>query len=243
MEKLIVYALIPAAGTGSRMGTDMNKQFLDLSGKPVLARTLLAFENSPLIDKIVIVCKRDEKNLIQKLCREYNIEKLEVIVEGGSTRRDSVHNGLEQINKLLTKEQLHSENVFVLIHDGARPFVSKKLIEKSIKAIKDFGACVCAVQVKNTIKSSDNQMFVQKTLPRENLWSVQTPQGFIFQEILDLQRKAAKEDFEFTDDSSVAEYFGRKVKIITGDYENIKITTEDDLALSELFLIQKNINF
>ena len=225
------YAIIPAAGQSTRMGMDSSKQFIELNGKPVIARTLLIFEKAAHIEGIVVVCKYSEIERIQEICDEYNITKLLLAVEGGSTRQISVRNGLETLSQIIPA-QIHDSS-YVLIHDGARPFLTQKILDDCLETVTTVGACICAVPVKDTIKKTNNNKMVTETIPRENLWAVQTPQAFKFEEILSIHKKAVGEINDSTDDASLAEYFGIKVHIVNGDYTNIKITTKEDLLFGE----------
>lgn len=226
-----IYAVVPAAGRSSRMDSATNKQFLKVRGIPVLARTLMTFDRSHLIDGIVVVCGASETEMVRDLCSRYVISKLLLIVDGGPTRQHSVRNALEALEGFIGNDKAGS--AYVLIHDGARPFLSDRVLSECVEALSSAEACICAVPVKDTIKRSDTDGFVDETIPRDRLWSVQTPQGFFLKDILEMHRKAAELPEVFTDDASVAEYFGVKVKIVNGDYTNIKITTRDDLILGE----------
>jgi len=228
------FAVIPAAGKSSRMETGSSKQFIELRGIPVLARTLLVFEGSSHIDGIIIICGSSEIAKVSELCVKYKISKLIAIAEGGDSRQASVRNGLEKLADTIDAETAGSS--YVLIHDGARPFLSDRVVNECVETVIDSGACICAVPVKDTIKRAGDDGLVEETVPRENLWSVQTPQTFKFTDILTIHRKVATESAEFTDDASVAESFGMKIKIISGDYTNIKITTREDLLLGEIIV-------
>lgn len=225
------FAVIPAAGRSTRMDSATNKQFLEVRGIPVLARTLMTFDRSHMIDGIVVVCDPSEAEAVRNLCSRYVISKLILTVDGGPTRQNSVRNALEALEGFIGRDK--SESAYVLIHDGARPFLSDRVLGECVEALSGAKACICAVPVKDTIKSSDTDGFVDQTIPRERLWSVQTPQGFKFTNILEMHRKASELSVDFTDDASVAEYFGVKVRIISGDYTNIKITTREDLIIGE----------
>lgn len=220
-------AVIVAAGKGTRMKTKINKQFLNLKGKPILYYTLKSFCDNKSIDDIVVVLAKDEieyckKNIILK----YGLNKIKFIVEGGNTRQESVINGLEAIE----------DCDIVLIHDGARPFVDKSIIEKGIKYAELYGACACGVKPKDTIKIKGNNGFSVHTLDRDTLFSVQTPQGFKHSIILECHKKANLEKVEATDDTMIAEKYNYKVYLYEGSYTNIKITTPEDLVIGEKIL-------
>lgn len=218
-------ALIMAAGKGTRMNADINKQYMEIAGIPVLARTLGAFQKCDEIDSIVIVINEDELNLCKKnIVERYNFTKVKALVSGGSERQNSVYKGLCS---------LEDKDGLVLIHDGARPFVSQQNIIDCISAIKKYGACGVGVRLKDTLKISDRDGFVAQTPDRTNLWSIQTPQGFYIPIILAAHEKAIQDDFLGTDDMMLVERQGIPVKIVEGSYQNIKITTPDDLIIGE----------
>lgn len=231
-------ALIPAAGIGKRMGASINKQYLQLNGMPILARTISVFEKSPLIDSIYLIIPVEEI----PYCRKHVVEasgfkKIAAIVPGGAERQSSVMNGLNAMQKHV------SENDIVLIHDGVRPLVTEKMLRESIEAARVHDGTVVAVPVKDTIKTVHNDI-VTATLHRESLWHIQTPQTFRFGTIFSAYQSALTNGFSGTDDASMVEQNGGKVHVISGDYRNIKITTPDDLILAEAFLsvMEREIN-
>ena len=234
-----VYAIIPAAGQGSRMGMPgQNKQFLELGGMPVLARTLLAFEHSPYIDGIVVVSGPSETGQILSMCTKYHIGKLLGIAEGGATRQDSVRHALEFLGAFLSSIQSPRDHAgdYVLIHDGARPFISDEVILRCIRAVKIYHACGAGVMVKDTIKQVAKDGRILRTPPREGLWAIQTPQAFLLSMIGPLHQRAFEENLSFTDDTAIAEHYGETVHMVPGDYQNIKITTPEDLLYGEVLL-------
>ena len=220
-----VTALIVAAGIGSRMGGPVNKHLLLLAGRPVLAHTLAAFQTCPVIDDIVLVAGQDRLDVYQALADQYGISKLRRIVAGGETRQESSANGLAALGAA----------DIVCVHDGARPLVTQRVIVESVEQAIVHGAAIVAVPAKDTIKVSGETGFVQETLPRERLWQVQTPQVFRT-ELLRQAQAAARGVFVGTDDSVLVERLGLPVKIVQGDYSNIKITTVDDLVVAEYLL-------
>jgi 2-C-methyl-D-erythritol 4-phosphate cytidylyltransferase len=239
MREERVYAIIPAAGQGSRMGMPgQNKQFLELCGMPVLARTLMAFEHSSHIDGIVVVSGPSEKDQVLSMCARYHIGKLLGIAEGGATRQDSVRHALEFLGVFLSSIQSPQDHVgdYVLIHDGARPFVSEEVIVRCIHAVKLFHACGAGVMVKDTIKRVAKDGRILHTPSREGLWAIQTPQAFLFSMIGPLHQKAYEDKLSFTDDTAIAEHYGETVHMVPGDYQNIKITTQEDLLYGEVLL-------
>ena len=248
------YAVIPAAGSGSRMKSDKNKQFLELSGIPVIIRTLLVFQDSPLVSGIVISARDSEKDELNGLCEKYNINKLLGIVAGGDTRQKSVRNSLLFLAEKITSKELDNANLsgensscesslsnsYVLIHDGARPFVTDDIIARCTDCVVDKKACGAGVLVKDTIKQTGGENVIEKTLDRSSLWAIQTPQTFALDDILALHNKAVSDNADFTDDTALYEYYGHKAFMVEGSYNNIKITTPEDLLLGEIILKNKN---
>jgi len=229
MTKIKAYALIPAAGMGKRMGAGMNKQYLQLNGRPILAHTLAVFEASTLIDGIMLVIPEDEI----PYCREhivsrFGFRKVLDIVPGGQERQHSVMNGLNALQQHAAPDDI------VLIHDGVRPFVSESMLQASIRTVAGGESALVAVPAKDTIKIATNGIVVQ-TPDRETLWQAQTPQSFTFSSIIKAHQDAADHQFTGTDDASLIERSGGKVRIVMGDYRNIKITTPEDLLLAEAF--------
>ena len=220
-----VCALIAAAGKGSRMNMDINKQYIEIGGKPILARTIGVFEDCSRIDEIILVVNsNDIVYCKQNIVDVFGFRKVMSIVAGGETRQASVYNGLLQLNESCG---------IVLIHDGARPFTSEESIMESIAIASEFGSACVAVPVKDTIKSADNNNIVQETLERSRLWSIQTPQTFRYGLILDAHKKALEAGFSGTDDAMLVERLGHPLRLVYGSYYNIKITTEEDLVLAE----------
>lgn len=217
--------IIAAAGKGERMQMNYNKQYILLSGKPIVAHTIEVFENMDLIYEIILVVGKGEINPVKEdIIYKYNFKKVNKIVEGGKERQYSVYNGLKAVS---------SDCDMVLVHDGARPFITGSIIEKSIETAKDSGACIVAVRVKDTIKAVNENMEVVHTPDRDSLWAVQTPQAFRYRLLLEAYEKLRIDDMKVTDDAMLIEKLGHTVKIIEGSYENIKITTSEDLILSE----------
>jgi 2-C-methyl-D-erythritol 4-phosphate cytidylyltransferase len=222
-----ICAVIVAAGKGTRMGADVNKQFLNIKNKPILYYTLKAFASCTSIDEIILVTAKDEMQYCKsEIIKKYNINKVSNIVEGGRERQHSVFNGL----------MASKDCDIVLIHDGARPFVNDRIIEEGIEYAKKYGACTCGVQPKDTIKVREENGFSKNTLNRDSLFSVQTPQCFKYDLIVSCHEKISSECVKITDDTSVVEYFGHKVYLYEGSYNNIKITTPEDLVIGEKIL-------
>lgn len=219
--------VIVAAGTGSRMNMGINKQFIKLEGKEIIAYTIEKFYNNSNIEDIVVVVKEDESEFFKKeILDKYNFKNVK-IAYGGKERQDSVYNGLKLLDEKCD---------VVLIHDGARPFVSDKIIAKSIEEAKEHKAIVVGVPVKDTIKVIDNDKNIVDTPNRSVLWAVQTPQTFDYNILIDAYKDAFKNKFYGTDDAMLVERIGYKVKMLEGSYNNIKITTQEDLNIGSQIL-------
>ena len=222
--------VIVAAGTGSRMKMGINKQFIKLEGKEIIAYTIEKFYNNSNIEDIVVVVKEDESEFFKKeILDKYNFKNIK-IAYGGKERQDSVYNGLKSLDKKCD---------VVLIHDGARPFVSDKIIYNCIEEVKEHKAIVVGVPVKDTIKIIDNDKNIVDTPNRSVLWAVQTPQTFDYNILIDAYKDAFKSGFYGTDDAMLVERIGYKVKMVEVSYNNIKITTQEDLSVgSQILKIQ-----
>lgn len=214
-----IVAILVAAGVGQRMGKD--KTFMVLGGKPVISWSLDALQESKCIDSIVLVLHKDTMDIGRKLVSRSGWSKVNAVCEGGELRQDSVRNGLNAAGA----------SEWVMVHDGARPFLTGKLIEDGVQAAVETGAASAAVEVKDTIKQVDDGGIVTRSLQRSRLRAIQTPQVFRF----DVLKKAYElVSGEFTDDAGIVERAGYRVKLYPGDYENMKITTPDDLVLAEI---------
>ncbi len=224
-------AIIPAAGFGVRMKTDVPKQFLKLEEKPILAVTLEKFNECALIDGIILVVPTDDrKYCTEEIVKKYNLKKVLKVIPGGARRQDSVRAGIKAIE---------SECDNVLIHDGVRPFVSQELITASISAVKKDHAVITALPAKDTVKKVSEEGYVLKTYERSSLGLVQTPQVFRYDDIYNAHIKAEKENWEeATDDALLMEKMGIPVRVIMGEEKNIKITTPHDLEYAG-FLLEK----
>jgi 2-C-methyl-D-erythritol 4-phosphate cytidylyltransferase len=223
-----VTALIPAAGMGKRMGKAVAKQFLPLGDKPMLAHTLLVFQRAPEIDEIIpILSQEDMENCLRDVIEQYHITKVKTLVVGGKERQDSVKNGLQKLEK---------DASIVLVHDGVRPFVTHEMIKESVELAKK-GECVAVgVPIKDTIKEVDDKKIVRRTLERSRLWAIQTPQTFPVKILKRAYEESHQHNRYGTDDASLVEQAGGTVRVIMGSYENIKITTPEDLILAEEIL-------
>lgn len=219
--------VIVSAGRGSRMKADINKQFLKIGNKEVIAHTIDKFYNNKNIGEIIIVVREDEREFFQgNIIDKYGYENIKIAF-GGKERQDSVYNGLKEVGQ-------NCETV--LIHDGARPFVTNEIIEKSIKCAKEYKCAIVGVPVKDTIKIVDKNNEVCDTPNRSTLWSIQTPQVFDYSLIIKAHEKAKYDKYYGTDDSMLMEYLGYNVKVVEGSYNNIKITTPEDLKIAEEIL-------
>lgn len=225
------YAVVLAAGKGRRMRAQVSvqaavpKQYMDLSGMPVLAHTLAAFNAAPSVDAIIIAAM-EEQYIRNEILGRYPVQKPVTFAEGGEDRQESVWNAISSI----------SGGEIVVIHDGVRPLVTTEVIEKSIEAAGQFGACAAGMPVKDTIKEIDDEGFSVHTPDRSRLWLIQTPQTFKLSLLLDAHKKARQDSFLGTDDSSLVERLGHPVKLIEGGYTNIKITTPEDLDMAAQYL-------
>lgn len=220
-DNKIVAAVIVAAGRGSRMGSDVPKQYMTVAGKTIIDTTLYKFEKSSVVDEIILVVNEGDIDYVEASIA-CNYSKISRVVRGGATRTGSVYEGIKAA----------PENCGLLIvHDGVRPFVSYNLISTVVEYASEYGACIPVVDVVDTIKQTEDG-FVAKSLDRRLLKAVQTPQAFSYGLIKECYEKAVLENMEFTDDSSVVEYFGNRVKTVEGLSRNIKITTPLDLRIA-----------
>lgn len=222
-------AIVLAAGQGRRMGTATQKQFLEVNGKPLLYYSLRGFQDSPRIQKIILVTGQDKIEYCrEKIVKRYGFTKVAKIIPGGAQRYDSVYEGLKN----------GEDCEYIFIHDGARPFVTEDILERAWKEVRKYRACAVGVPVKDTIKIIDSQGFGIETPDRSTVWQVQTPQVFeysLIRRAYDLLQGTDKSGI--TDDTMVAErMLGQKVHMTMGDYRNIKVTTPEDLPLAEAFL-------
>ncbi len=228
-----VSVIIAAAGSGTRMGMgpQKSKQFTEIRGVPVIARTLRVFEEIPRVSKIIIVTRKIDIEAMRELVKKYKFLKVDDIIEGGDTRMRSVRLGLERLGA--------DKRGIVLIHDGARPFIERERVMELIHEIESerCEAAAVGVPVKDTIKQLDESGFIGTTPERSSLVSIQTPQAFRYDLIMKAHKRAESKGMEFTDDCAVVENLSaERVKVIIGDYTNIKITTPEDLIMAEMIL-------
>lgn len=218
-------AVILAAGSGRRLNAPVEKPLVGIGGKPVIFYSLALFDKHLDIDEIIVVVNAQNKQAIAKVIKKYSFKKIKALCLGGRRRQDSVYAGIKAASLSCD---------WILIHDCARPFVSSKLITKVVSAAEKTKAAILGVPVKATIKSIKNGGIVDRTLDRNNLWEIQTPQVFKKELILKAYNRYIKEDF--TDDASLVEKLGAKVKIVQGSCENIKITTKEDLLFAKVIV-------
>jgi len=220
--------IIPAGGTGRRMGREIPKQYLLLAGIPILAHTLSAFQRSPLVDEIILAIPEGDIAEVRRVVVErYGFSRVRLVLAGGRERQDSVKNALAHVC---------DEHGVIVIHDGVRPFVTGDLIERAVAGAKQYGAVSTGVPVRDTVKEVDEAGRVVKTVPREGLWLTQTPQAFRREVILAAYERAAADGFYGTDDASLVERTGIPVRMIPGDKDNIKVTTPEDLVQGEMMI-------
>ena len=221
---MIVRAIIPAAGQGKRMNSQTPKQFLELEGHPILHHTLKAFENSDLIESIILVVPPKDV-AIMKFEWQERFPIISDVVAGGKERQDSVYNGLCVLEK---------DTDIVIIHDGVRPFVSRSMIAEVIESAKEHGAAIAALPLNDTLKRGDSENLVKDTIQRDALWRVQTPQAFCYSLLSEGMDQARVDNFYGTDEGVLVERLGKPVKLTVGSEHNIKITRPEDLPLAKL---------
>lgn len=218
-------AIIPAAGVSVRMGGDRAKQFLELDGRPLIVTTLEKFQVCPAVDSIIVVVPPNDVDYCQReIVDRYNLTKVEKVIAGGMRRQDSVRLGIEASG---------GDYGLVLIHDGVRPLITSELIERIVAAAREHRAVITGLPAKETVKGVDKNGCVVKTYDRQQVWLVQTPQAFRYEDILVAHQRAVREGWEgATDDALLMEKVGIPVKVIEGSEDNIKVTTPHDLELT-----------
>lgn len=228
MEKQKYAAIVLAAGSGKRMNSQVHKQYLIIQDRPVLYYSLKEFQDSAVDEIVLVVGKGEEEFCRREIVDKYGISKVKAIVEGGKERYHSVFEGLKQT----------SDADYVLIHDGARPFVNQDIIRRCMLEVLEYQACVVGMPVKDTIKIADEGGYAKQTPDRKNVWMIQTPQTFSYALIYEAYEEMLKtEDTAITDDAMVLERIkGKKSKLIEGSYRNIKITTPEDLLIANVYL-------
>jgi len=222
-----VAAIVPSAGCGNRMRSKRQKPFIRLCGEEILLYPLKILEKSRHISEVIIPVSRQNIGKVKKLIKRKGFKKVKDVICGGSTRANSVKRAFYKVS---------ADTDFILIHDSVRPFLTEEMISACLKTAKKFGASLCAVRVKPTIKKSNIKGFIKKTLKRDLLWEAQTPQVFRRSLLGAAYKRLGKNCKSFTDDTAAFEAIGGKVKIVEGDYSNIKITTQEDLIIAEAIL-------
>lgn len=222
-----MYLLIPAAGSGKRMGADRNKLLLQVRSKPLIAWTLLAAEAASSISWIGIVSQPPDWDDFKSIIADLRLKKTIELISGGSTRQESVYNGLQALPS-------HAKRV--LIHDGARCLATPNLLNACSEAIIDCFGLIAAVPVKDTIKVVNDNGVIKNTPDRQQLWAAQTPQGFDVKLLKQCHDEGIRQGWEVTDDAALFEKCGIEVRIVPGEETNLKITTPQDLAMAEFIL-------
>jgi 2-C-methyl-D-erythritol 4-phosphate cytidylyltransferase len=215
------YVIIPASGSGIRFAGNTPKQFLKIDGKEIITYTLEKFNSIQTINSIIVSTQKKFFDKLIRIIFENNISKATKIVEGGERRMDSVYNALMNLNC--------KKNDFIIIHDAVRPFVSKSLIERLIKETKKINAVIPGILINDTVKRTDKKLIVKDTVPRENLYRIQTPQVFRYDILVKSFEKAYRDNYIGTDEAALVEFAGYKIKLIEGEYTNFKITVKEDL--------------
>lgn len=226
-------AIVLAAGSGKRMGSSTKKQYMLLDGKPVVYYSLKAFQESFIDEIILVVSAGDTEYCRQEIVERYGFDKVRHITEGGKERYHSVAAGLRNAQ----------DCDFVFIHDGARPMITQELLSRLLACVREHGACVAGMPVKDTIKIADENGFIEQTLDRRLVWMIQTPQVFeytliqnAYEQLLEREQEFLSKGISVTDDAMVVESLtGHKVRLVEGAYENMKITTPEDMKIAELF--------
>ncbi len=227
MAYLKTAAIVAAAGLGKRFGGSVKKQFQNLFGKPVLSYSIESFESCQLVDEIILVVSEDSISYCDReIVGKFAFKKVTRIIPGGKERRHSVERGFNSLSDKID---------VVLVHDGVRPFITVRMIEEVIKEASKSGGAILAIPVKDTVKKSSPENYIERTISRESLWLAQTPQAFRY-DVLKRAYEKLEDRFIGTDESSLVERLGIQVKLVKGSELNIKITTEEDLLLGELIL-------
>ena len=220
--------VLPAAGSGKRMGAGQNKLFLTLAEKPILVHTLLVFEQDETCTGIWLAVKDEERPFIQSLIEKYAITKVKGLPTGGAERQHSVHSCIKEMKTVEV----------VLVHDAARPFITVPTIHKLAQVAYDQGAAIAGVRAKDTMKIVQNGL-IKETVDRDSLWMIQTPQAFRFDLLAEAEDVAEKVGFLGTDEAMLVERLGYDIHIVESSYENVKMTTQEDLIFGEAILNQR----
>ena len=230
----MVYAVIPAAGRGERMGSPTKKQFLPLCGLPVIIHTLTVFQRSALVEDILCVTSKEDLRFLERLLAEHALTKVTRVLPGGERRQDSVRSAVDFL-----EEQGHPDDI-VMVHDGVRPLVTLSLIQEIICAAEKYGGGVAALPVTDSLKEVSADRLILKSVEREKIWSMQTPQAFRLSLLIEAYRKAARDGFRGTDEAMLVERIGAPIHCVQGSSENIKITTASDLKWAEFLLSKRD---
>lgn len=222
-----VLGIIVAAGEGKRFGSKIPKQFHLISGIPVIARTLTVFEKSDLIHGVIVVCSNKFKKKTKEIIKKFGIKKVFKIVNGGRTRQDSVYNGLISAGE---------EWEIVLVHDGVRPFVTEEIIVKVVNEAIHYGAAIPGIRPLDTVKIKKDDGNVETTVERDRTVLIQTPQAFRQEILREAHIEARRQKYTGTDDAELVERIGKQVRVVDGDYRNIKITTNYDIVLANAII-------
>lgn len=223
-----VAAVVPAGGSGTRMGNEVPKQFLQLGGVPLLIHALRVFESSRTITEIVVVVPQDEVTYCQQeLLPQFALSKVSTVTAGGVRRQDSVWNGLQAVDE---------RTKIVVVHDAVRPFVTSAMVEQVVERAGTNGAAIAAIPLHDTVKRAAPDGTIETTLDRQRLWSAQTPQAFKLELLLEAHRSSRQSGVEATDDAFLVEQIGHRVAIVNGSPDNIKITRPEDLVMGEAIL-------
>ena len=229
-ETPYVAAIIAAAGNSTRMGGNRSKQFAAIAGVPVIARTLFAFQSTPIIREIIVSAREEDILEMYDIVKNYEFDKVKYVVKGGSTRQNSVLEAVSHVS---------DETEFLAVHDGARPLVTPEIIEKTVLDAFKYKAAATGVKVKDTIKKVDDDNFIVETPDRNYMWAVQTPQVFEHSLYMEAVNSAARDGIDLTDDCQLIERIGKKVYMSEGDYSNIKITTPEDIHSAEGIILSR----
>lgn len=221
--------VLPAAGSGKRMNAGKNKLFLHLFDKPILIHTLEVFEQDNNCTGIWLAVKEEERSFIRQLLKKYHITKVKGLPTGGAERQNSVHSCIKSMDQV----------EIIVVHDAARPFITKPIIDKLVKVAHEKGAAIAGVRAKDTMKKVEDGVIVE-TIDRDSLWMIQTPQAFRFNILKEAEDDAEKSGFLGTDEAMLVERLGYKVHIVESTYENVKITTQEDLVFGEAILKRRN---
>jgi 2-C-methyl-D-erythritol 4-phosphate cytidylyltransferase len=227
-----IAVIIPAAGVGKRLPGKIAKQFLEIHGKPIITWTVNKFLQLDIISKGVLVVQQDEMDRTRLLFNDdQKFKKKFELIAGGDHRQDSVFNGLSQLSDTMD---------LVLVHDGVRPLVSREIIMESIRVAADRGACIAAVPVKDTVKRVQEN-YVLETIPREQVWQVQTPQTFRYEILYQAHQQAKRMKYYASDEAALLEWLGIPIAVIRGEYRNLKITTREDMIIAEALWSERSV--